>query len=125
MRSRGPVILVYRHAALGDVISTFPAVRALREKYPGCYIVFATNREYVPIVGMSGCADRIVECEEPLLRIRRIVDRDFSIALRPTYADERGDPGWAALRLVDEFSEALGVVPTKRQAHLSVPQELI
>jgi ADP-heptose:LPS heptosyltransferase len=123
IRNSGPVVLVYRHAALGDVICTFPAVRALREKYPGCYIVYATNRQYVPIVRMSGCADQIVECEEPLLRIHRIVDRDFSVALRPTYADERGDPG-SPLRLVDELSAALGVAPTDRQPHVSVPDEL-
>lgn len=75
-----PRILVIRFSALGDVLLTFPAVRALRERYPGAHIAFLTDSRMVELLEGLPAIDRVLAVDRLALRrlapgaIRRLVE---------------------------------------------------
>lgn len=52
-------ILVLRALGLGDLLTGFPALRALRKAHPGARIVLATPEYLGPVAGLSGAVDAI------------------------------------------------------------------
>jgi ADP-heptose:LPS heptosyltransferase len=125
----GPLISVIRCAGIGDIICTFPAVMALRERYPLARIVYVTNRPYVSLVRMSGCADAVIGRDYSSYGVLR--GRADAKGLRPwcqaifqpLFFDE-GGPDFRRMHLIDAVSAQLGVEPADRQPHLSIPQDL-
>lgn len=120
----GPLVLVIRNAGIGDIVCTFPAVLALRAKYPGCYIVYECFEPFVPIVQMAGCADDVAAV--PLDgSFAKIDPRMFDVVLRPTNPDEdQSDRPHG--HLVDNFASTMDVSlhPRERQPRIDVPPEL-
>ncbi len=48
-------VFVYRQSGMGDVVMAFPFVRAIKEKYPGVKVFFATSYHYKHLV--DACPD--------------------------------------------------------------------
>ncbi len=123
LAGRRPLILVQREAGIGDIISSFPALSALRARHPRALIVYITSPAFMPIVQMSGLVDRIVEPERPC-EPGQAQPRDFDHYFLPQMDDERpaGErPHRPPIHLVDGFSRELGVAPVSRQPRLHVP----
>ena len=53
-------ILVLRRRALGDLLLTLPAVRALHEAYPGASVDLLVDRPLIPVVAGLPYVDRVV-----------------------------------------------------------------
>ena len=53
-------ILVLRRHALGDLLLTLPAVRALKESHPGASVDLLVDRPFVPVVEGLPFVDRVV-----------------------------------------------------------------
>ena len=62
---RRPVILFERHGGIGDVICTFPAVLALRNRHPDAIFVYSVWRAFKTIVEMGRVAE--YRCRERLV----------------------------------------------------------
>jgi hypothetical protein len=60
---RKRVLLFCRPAGIGDIICSFPAVLALRERHPDAIIIYCTHWHFREIVQMGQVADYIVGCE--------------------------------------------------------------
>jgi ADP-heptose:LPS heptosyltransferase len=58
-------ILVIIPGALGDVINTVPALKALRSHYPGARIQAAGSMEWMEVILAAGLADEIHDMEIP------------------------------------------------------------
>ncbi|MEW6673997.1 MAG: glycosyltransferase family 9 protein [Thermodesulfobacteriota bacterium] len=52
-------ILVIRWSGMGDIIMTLPAVKWLKEHFPGCRITYLTDIAFAAIPEKSGVVDRI------------------------------------------------------------------
>jgi len=52
-------ILVLRALGLGDLLTSFPALRGLRRAYPDARIVLATPEPYVCLALLSGAVDEV------------------------------------------------------------------
>jgi heptosyltransferase-1 len=63
--------LVLRLGSLGDIVHTFPAVAALREKFPASDIVWLTHPRWNMLVKSSGLASEIRNIEPRALRSLR------------------------------------------------------
>ena len=115
---RRPVVVVRRGFNLGDVICTWPAVRMLRGKYPGCLLIYETAAPFVDVVKAAGVADIVLSNSRPL---KRLTDQ-FAIradhCFTPHYSDETGDGD--GLHIVHEFARALSVVISDPQPRLPV-----
>jgi len=59
-----PRILVLRGGAIGDFISTFPALRALRKRWPGCYIELVGYPHIAQLAQAGGLVDTIVSLDK-------------------------------------------------------------
>jgi ADP-heptose:LPS heptosyltransferase len=122
-RASGARILFQWHGGIGDAVCTFPAVLALRQKFPGAAIVYRVHPPLDTIVEMGRVADVVVtNCigQAPLPRFCRAL---FDIELEPFLEDER-PTGMTPVHLVDEFCLKAGVTPTDRQPRLTVPPGL-
>lgn len=117
--SKRPRVVLVRHGALGDVICTFPAIQALRTKYPKSEIIFYVGAAHLEIVKLSGVADRVIpvcDIERPFAPPLRAADRLFTMV----YGDEL-DEGGPPAHLVDEFCKLAGVTPQSRQPRIVLP----
>jgi len=61
-------ILVIDFGQLGDVVMSLPALRALRERFPGARITAAVGKPGHEVVEMSGYADAIIAVDRVSLR---------------------------------------------------------
>ncbi len=61
-------ILVIDFGQLGDVVMSLPALRALRERFPGARITVAAGKPAVEVVEMSGYADATIFVDRVGLR---------------------------------------------------------
>jgi ADP-heptose:LPS heptosyltransferase len=113
----GPFILFQRHAGMGDIICTFPAVAAIRKQYPTCHLIYSTWEMFAPIVRMSRLADTVVELDWRG-DIQKIVRREFDLVYEPWLEDEAPKGRPADTHLVDEFASIVGVTLTDRQPRM-------
>lgn len=123
LRAKGPTILFERHSGLGDVICTFPAVLALRQRHPDAVIVFAVKAEFAAAVNCAEVADVVVPMRDGIWTNPGWLDQFFDIVHRPLNADER-KTGANTLHLVDGLCAAVGVTPLSRQPRLRIPARL-
>ena len=123
MRATGIKILFQRHGGVGDVVCTFPAVLALRQKFPGATIVYRVLPPLTTIVQMGRVADAVVPNYNWQAPLPPLCGRLFDIVLQPFLEDERSKGG-RHVHLVDAFCAEVGVSPTDRQPRLTVPRGL-
>jgi ADP-heptose:LPS heptosyltransferase len=124
VRAPGPRILFQRHGGIGDVICTFPAVLALRRKFPQAIIVYRVLPELIPIVRMGGVADAVVPIQNWQLSPPPWLERRFDMLFQPYLEDERPSGLPQDVHLVDSFCAKVGVLACDRQPRLTVPRGL-
>jgi ADP-heptose:LPS heptosyltransferase len=119
---RRPVIVVQRHAGIGDVVCTFPSVEVLRKNEPNAVVVYETWRGNIPVVECCSAVDLVVEQETPLANHYRRFLRPERI-LRPFLPDELNPPKpREPIHLVDEFARSFGLPALGEvSAQLKVP----
>lgn len=61
-------ILVIDFGQLGDVVLSLPALRAIRERFPQAKVTVAVGKAAVPVVEMSGYADKVLAVDRVGLR---------------------------------------------------------
>ncbi|MBD3246195.1 MAG: glycosyltransferase [Candidatus Omnitrophica bacterium] len=66
-------ILVMKISALGDLILVFPALRALRERFPRARITLLTHRKFTPLLFECPYVDEVVSVEDRYRRLGYIV----------------------------------------------------
>lgn len=83
--ARRPVFVV-RDGGLGDIIATFPVVRALKAREPDRPIWYLCNRAFVEVPGLSGAVARTVavRCNDA---VGKRLSRHAEVYL-PRYGDE-------------------------------------
>ncbi|MBU2490345.1 MAG: glycosyltransferase family 9 protein [Proteobacteria bacterium] len=55
-----PSFVIIRWSGMGDVVMALPAVRLLKENFPGCRTTFLTDLPFAPLVELSGLVDRVI-----------------------------------------------------------------
>lgn len=116
-------ILFQWHGGIGDAVCTFPAVLALRRKFPGATIVYRVPPWLAEVTRLGRVADVVVtnyNWQEPLPRLCGAL---FDMVIEPFLEDER-PTGMTPVHLVDEFCAKVGVTATDRQPRLNVPLAL-
>jgi ADP-heptose:LPS heptosyltransferase/glycosyltransferase involved in cell wall biosynthesis len=117
-----PVILVYRHGGIGDVVCTLPAVATLRRNEPSAVIVYLTRRVKVPVVECCPSVDLVVEEGTPLAKYcHRFLKPKCNP--HPLLPDERNPPEQRKrIHMVEEFAKSIDLSSlSERSARLKVP----
>ncbi len=102
-----PVVLLDRHAGIGDIICTFPSVRELRKRHPDAIFVYNTWPAFKGIVEMGRVADRVVAWDQSWMR--RLVDSFYALRL-----DDERPSGRGFVHLVDDFARSLSTLNSVR-----------
>ncbi len=63
---RNPRILIVSSTALGDTLWATPAIRAIKEHYPGCYLAILCQKKSCEILKNLPMIDALFSFEEPL-----------------------------------------------------------
>jgi ADP-heptose:LPS heptosyltransferase len=101
------------------LICTFPAVLALRNRYPDGIIVYSVWKSFKAIVEMSRVADYVVEMDWSK-EMPKVEYRDYDFRYQPWLEGEQLR-GREHLHLVDDFAQTLDVTLISRQPRLYVP----
>lgn len=117
---RKPVILFERHGGIGDIICTFPAVLALRERHPDAVFVYSVWKSFKSIAEMGRVADQVIE-RDWSEDMPKLAYQDYDICYQPWLEDERPQ-GRDYVHLVDDFAQTLKVTVASRQPKLHVPE---
>jgi ADP-heptose:LPS heptosyltransferase len=87
------VMVIERTSGMGDVICCIPAYRALKQKYPGHLIIFATTKPYDDLLRHCGEIEAVYGMPAgvpfPKEKARWLVDRHYE----PHSSDERNQGG--------------------------------
>jgi ADP-heptose:LPS heptosyltransferase len=75
----GPVLLAYRPLGLGDLLSAVPALRALRDGFPGHRVVLAAPARLAPLATATGAVDEVLETAP--LAVPSLTGADVSVNL--------------------------------------------
>jgi ADP-heptose:LPS heptosyltransferase len=116
---RRPVVLFERHGGIGDIICTFPAVLALRERHPDAVFVYSVWKSFKSIVEMGRVADYVVE-KDWSADMPKVAYQDYDVCYQPWLEDER-PLGRKHVHLVDDFAQTLNVTLNSRQPKLYIP----
>src|ERR1700677_1252972 len=127
---RKKAVIIWRTAALGDIVCTFPLCLEIRKQHPGKLIIYITLRNFKNLVLLSQSAD-IVHGIDHVYGVRPWVPSltPFLLGLvahfyEPLTMEERSGPGVKA-HLVDDFATSCGITLTDRQPRLFPSAELI
>lgn len=63
-----PKVLLIRLKSIGDILFTLPAVRVIRENFPGAKITFMVSREHVPLIEGFCDVDEVLPLDRELYR---------------------------------------------------------
>ena len=112
-------VLVIRHGAFGDIVMTFPAFAAIRERHSHDEITLLTTRPYAGLLGASPWFDKIETDSKPdwwnlpgLLRLKRQLSGfgmvyDLQTSSRSTrYFTLAGRPPWSGIARGCAFPDA-------------------
>ncbi len=121
LAGKRPVLFV-RNGGIGDIICTFPAAQALKEKHPGCLYFYCCHPAFVVVPEMSGQFDVCLGVRHNEL-IPVILANKFSV-YSFVYADEQAGQ-FSTEHMVDEFCRNHRVVPLSRQPKLVVSEKAL
>jgi ADP-heptose:LPS heptosyltransferase len=129
---RQRAVIIWRTAALGDIICTLPLCRAIRERHPESFLVFVTVRAFKDIVRLSREADAIYGVDHVYTNpswVSSVTRYLFGLVAQiyePLTADERshGQRG-SPSHLVDDFAASCALKVEDRQPRLFPSPEFI
>jgi ADP-heptose:LPS heptosyltransferase len=130
-RSGRKAVLIWRTAAIGDIVCTLPLLRALREKHPGPMLVYITQIDFKPIVEMSEAADAVYGIrfrygDRAWIHLIKFLCPGLIAAIyEPRTTDERSKTNGVKAHLIDDLAESCGIVLAERQPRLHPSRELI
>ena len=81
MNVSGKKILILRFGAMGDIIHTTVIARAIKNKYPDCYIAYCVENRYKEIIQNTQYIDEIIPYDEKL-RKKLSYNINFAIDLK-------------------------------------------
>jgi ADP-heptose:LPS heptosyltransferase len=129
-RHRKKAVILFRIAALGDVVCTLPMCGEIRKRHPGKLLVYVTSADYKKMILLSRAADCIygvswsygASWDYPA-QLFDLVEKVYI----PQTTDERSPNVGAQIHLVDDLAHSCGLtVPSsERQPHLFPSSELI
>jgi len=96
-------VLVVRIGAMGDVLHAMPAVAALRERHPGCFIGWAIEPRWSDLLQIAGDSEDLSQGVGPTAA-KALVDRWYSV---PVSAWKRRPLAGATLREIDVLRHLL------------------
>lgn len=96
-------ILIKRLGALGDVLLTIPAIRGLKERYPGCQITFLTYKNNGEIIKDHPLIDRIIFPSQKIDFHRYDLIFNLEYESRPY------------MHMVDAYCQVAGVQPSSKE----------
>ena len=62
-KDRPKRILVIRFGAIGDIVLTFPAIKALKKAWPDTHITYLTKAKFAPLVHSQGFIDDVLSLD--------------------------------------------------------------
>lgn len=78
-------ILIIRFSSFGDIVLTFPLIKALKSRLPRCKVHFLTSEKYASLAGMNPLIDKVIpyNAAEPLSLIREKVvhEEEYDVIL--------------------------------------------
>ncbi|MEW5975715.1 MAG: glycosyltransferase family 9 protein [Acidobacteriota bacterium] len=77
-------ILIIRLARLGDVILMFPAIRALRSRFPKSHLAMVVGQPYAPVLEMCSAVDEVIAVDRVAMRdgSKLVALRDILLLVR-------------------------------------------
>jgi ADP-heptose:LPS heptosyltransferase len=125
-------VIIWRTAALGDIICTLPLCLEIRKRHPGRLLICVTLRSYKPVVLLSRSVDVVCGIDHvygkpswipPLKPFLFGLVGDF---YEPRTTDERTDfKVGAKCHLIDDLAESCGLTLTDRKPRLFPSAQLI
>lgn len=110
--------------ALGDVVCTLPMCAEIRERHPGCLLVFLTTEYCEGIVLLARAVDKVYSARSTRFKVDHsyfgLVEKIYD----PQTTDERSDGG-ANAHLIDDLAGSCGLAPANRQPRLFPSAELV
>ena len=130
-RHRKKAVIIFRLAALGDVVCTLPMCGEIRKRHPGRLLIYVTTADYRKMVRLSRAADCVygsfwkygIDWNLPAPHRFGLVEKIYN----PLTTDERFPNTGVQLHLVDDLAASCGLtIPdSNRQPKLSPSPELI
>jgi ADP-heptose:LPS heptosyltransferase len=118
-------VIIWRTAALGDIICTLPMCLEVRKLHPGKLLVFVTLHGYKPLVLLSRSVDAVYGVDHTYGKpswIPSLSSLLFGLIAHfyePRTTDERTNfKEGSHSHLVDDLSESCGFTPVDRQPRL-------
>ncbi len=130
VRHRKKAVIVFRLAALGDVVCTLPLCGEIRKRHPDRLLIFVTNADYRKMVLLSGAADCVYGAfwlygvwNLPAPHRFGLVEKIY----HPQTTDERFPNTGSQSHLVDDLAASCGMaIPnSNRQPRLLPSPELV
>ena len=115
-QTKREALYLWREGGIGDILMSFPLVRALKEKHPEKEIVYVTAEKNIPLVQASPYVDRVISSRQlPQLEKDGIPVRNLNLAKF----------GISSAHQVDMFLQEfnLTVPGEKKNISLDVPPE--
>lgn len=129
-RHRKKAVILYRPAALGDVVCTLPMCGEIRKRHPNRLLIYFTFADYKKMALLSGAADEVYGASwiygTPWKFPEHLLDLVEKV-YAPKTTDERSPNIGVQIHLIDDLAESCGLtIPdSHRQPHLSPSPELI
>jgi ADP-heptose:LPS heptosyltransferase len=113
---RKSILWVYRHAGIGDIVSTLPSVATLKQHFPKMIVVYETRPGYVTLVRRCPHVDMVIEdCSLPTKFLPRIFKPKMSF--RPLLPEERHPPQpRERIHIIEEFQKSFGLKSLNEQS---------
>jgi ADP-heptose:LPS heptosyltransferase len=125
------LVIVYRQAALGDILCTLPLCGELRKRHPGMAVIFVTHGDYKKMVTLSRAVDGVYGTKSwewpSQLTARYKLPGIVHAIYNPKTTDERSPTHGAQAHLIDDLAASCSVtIPaSNRQPRLYPAPEMI
>lgn len=123
-KDRGSRVLVFRNGAFGDILTTTPVLRGLKESYPDSEITYMAHKRFEELLHFLPHVDH-VETVESFLPPHPEFDElssDFDVAVNLTMAAEQA-PYYGVWNKIDAFCDVAGVSPSSLVPEINMERE--